>query len=330
MGRHGRRYRRIAAACAAAVAAVAAAPAAAAPPEVSSLGLPDVRVEGLAELTLAARDPDAAINGVAVDFGDGEEYTAELACRRTSGGAQPRVGPFAPGTELGFEVPYHFTRAGLHTLTVEVTSGACQGTPETVRRTLLVTVLPGLPQVPPIPPLPKIPGLPPLPATPALLRQAAAAQGGCPGHSLRPSRANLLQVRAATLCLINAVRGVRGLRRLSPHRALNIAAGIHSRDMIRRRYFAHEAPGGPRLGLRVLRARYVLARRPWTVGENLAIGTGTLSTPLRTVIAWMLSPTHRANMLSPRYREAGIGPAVGVPGRPRAGGTYTADFGRRG
>jgi uncharacterized protein YkwD len=44
----------------------------------------------------------------------------------------------------------------------------------------------------------------------------------------------------------------------------------------------------------------------------------------------MASPGHRANILAPRYREVGIGIAVGAPVRGSgAGATYTTDFGRR-
>ena len=51
--------------------------------------------------------------------------------------------------------------------------------------------------------------------------------------------------------------------------------------------------------------------------------------PAQTVATWMRGSGHRHVLLSPRFREVGVGPAPGYPGRPRSGGPYTADFGRR-
>jgi uncharacterized protein YkwD len=61
------------------------------------------------------------------------------------------------------------------------------------------------------------------------------------------------------------------------------------------------------------------------VGENIATGYRTASTVVR---AWMASPGHCQNILSPIYREVG----TGVRDRPIAGyssstGTWTQDFG---
>ncbi len=294
-----------------------AVPASAAGPDVSGLSLPDVQVGGIATLTLTARDPDDAINGVAVDFGKGEDYQAELACDRERNGGQPASGPLAPGSEVKIDVPYEFLQAGVHLVTVEVTSGACHGTPQTVKRTVLVTVLPVV--------LP--PGI-----LPPLARGAAVAiaTGGCPDADLRPARGRLGRVGAATLCLMNAQRAAARLRALRADPRLRGAAITHSLDMLRRHYIGHEAPNGPRLSARVVRAHYVTNRQRWILGENIAAGTGRFSTPRRTVAAWMASPGHRANVLSPRFRDAGVGPVVGVPGHGARGGTYTADFGRRG
>ena len=53
--------------------------------------------------------------------------------------------------------------------------------------------------------------------------------------------------------------------------------------------------------------------RSWSVGENLAWGTGVLATPRATVRAWMHSPDHRANLLDRRFADVGIGVAAGAP-----------------
>ena len=45
--------------------------------------------------------------------------------------------------------------------------------------------------------------------------------------------------------------------------------------------------------------------------------------------AWMASTPHRANILTGRFREVGIGGVPGTPGSGAAGGTYTTVFGVR-
>jgi uncharacterized protein YkwD len=96
--------------------------------------------------------------------------------------------------------------------------------------------------------------------------------------------------------------------------------------MHRRRFFAHQSSGGPSLGMRLRRAHY---RRYRLAGENLAGGTGAFATPKNIVLAWMASPSHRANMLNPRYREIGLSVMRGWPPRGRLGATYTVVFGTR-
>ncbi len=66
------------------------------------------------------------------------------------------------------------------------------------------------------------------------------------------------------------------------------------------------------------------------MGENLAWGTGTLSTPQAIVRSWMSSPPHRANILHGAFRDTGIGVSAQLPGRleeGQAGGVYTEEFG---
>ena len=70
---------------------------------------------------------------------------------------------------------------------------------------------------------------------------------------------------------------------------------------------------------RILRARYVREDQGWTLGENLAWGTGSLSTPRGAVEAWMNSPGHRANLLKRRYRDVGIGIVARRAGLGRRG-----------
>ena len=54
--------------------------------------------------------------------------------------------------------------------------------------------------------------------------------------------------------------------------------------------------------------------RQWTVGENLEYGQPGLAA-VEIVQDWLASPAHRANVVSTRFRDAGIG-IVSVPSAP--------------
>lgn len=161
---------------------------------------------------------------------------------------------------------------------------------------------------------------------------ASSAAVACPNASIMPTSSSLSQARAATLCLINRERTSRGLPRLSASRRLLGAAKSYSRLMVRQGFFGHVSPGGSTLISRIRHhTTYLHGSRSWSLGENIAWGSGALATPARTVTAWMHSSAHRANILASRFRQIGIGIAVGAP-RPTHGfaaATYTADFGRR-
>ena len=125
--------------------------------------------------------------------------------------------------------------------------------------------------------------------------------------------------RAGTLCLINAERSAHGLRSLKLDAKLNRAARRHSQDMVAGRYFAHDSRSGARFSARIARTGWMSGRGRWSVGENLAWGTGTQAAPRSIVASWMRSADHRHNILSPRFRVIGIGIVRGAPvGAPTA------------
>jgi uncharacterized protein YkwD len=99
--------------------------------------------------------------------------------------------------------------------------------------------------------------------------------------------------------------------------------------MVAEGYFDHTTPGGVTFVDRIMRAHYVKRTDGWTLGENLAWGTGDLSTPDGVMTSWMNSPGHKANILKRAYREVGIGIQLGVPSDDTVGATYTLDFGVR-
>jgi uncharacterized protein YkwD len=152
--------------------------------------------------------------------------------------------------------------------------------------------------------------------------QAVAGAGACASAAARP---------AATLCLINTVRRSHGLVALRRDPKLARAARGHSRDMVRRRYFAHSTPDGLGIADRIGATGYMWPRRRWLVGENLAWAWGGRDSPRDIVRGWMHSPPHRAEILRRSFRDVGIGVVSGVPrALPPGGATYTADFGVRG
>jgi uncharacterized protein YkwD len=143
-----------------------------------------------------------------------------------------------------------------------------------------------------------------------------------------PAKGALRPASRETLCLLNRERRKHGLKPLRLNKRLSRASARHSRQMVRRRYFEHG-----NFVARIVNARYVTRRQAWSLGENIAWGTGSLSTPSQTVRAWMHSPGHRANILNPRFRDIGIGIALGAPAAVHASSgaaTYTTDFGVKG
>jgi len=161
-------------------------------------------------------------------------------------------------------------------------------------------------------------------------RKASSAQQ-CSGTDVMPDAGNLDEVRAAVLCLHNRERAERGLPLLKEHAKLRQAAAGHSDDMVAGRYFSHDAPDGDDMVDRILRTGYARGAAAWSLGENIAYGTGDLATAAQIHRAWMRSPGHRANILRRQFREVGIGIVLGAPvdARGQAGATYTADFGLR-
>jgi uncharacterized protein YkwD len=155
---------------------------------------------------------------------------------------------------------------------------------------------------------------------------------GCPGADSEPTAETRDAVAAAVVCVVNLEREKRDLPRLREHPRLERPAGRYARAMVRGQFFSHTSPSGDTMVDRLRDARYILGGRSWAVGETLAWGTGTRSTPAGTVAAWMDSRPHRKVLLDPQYRDLGIGVAIGIPiegAEPGAGATYAAELGVR-
>ena len=163
-------------------------------------------------------------------------------------------------------------------------------------------------------------------ATTSSAPPATASAYPCGGSaSAHISQASSAAFRGATACLLNRERARHGLRPLRLNSRLSRAAHRHSRAMVARRFFAHGA-----FAARIRHTGYMRGARRWSVGENIAWGSGPQGSPQAIVRAWMNSPPHRRNILG-RFREVGIGVHPGAPvGRMGDAATYTTDFGLRG
>lgn len=167
----------------------------------------------------------------------------------------------------------------------------------------------------------------PVPGTPNT-ETGVGAGANCPNTDVMPSASNLGTVKAATLCLLNGERSDAGLRALRENSKLARAAINHSEDMVEAQFFDHEAPAGSDPVSRIRSSGYIPSIGVWTVGENLAWGSGSLATPRSIVAAWMKSSGHRDNILRADFKEIGLGVVTGNPrSRSGSGATFTTTFG---
>ena len=165
----------------------------------------------------------------------------------------------------------------------------------------------------------------------ALMPSASVARGlPCGNAAAAPARLTLHQMRSSELCLINRARAHYGLVALQYNPDLRDSATSHSDSMVVHRYFAHVGPGGS-VDSRISRTGYLdKGVQDFTIGENIAAGSGHQGSPWQIFVDWMHSPPHRANILDPSFRDAGVGVARGFPlGGAGAAATYTVDFGAR-
>jgi uncharacterized protein YkwD len=109
------------------------------------------------------------------------------------------------------------------------------------------------------------------------------------------------QMRAVA-CLVNWARRHEGRARLLRRSALRRAAELKGQRVVSCGQFSHTPCGAP-----VTSGVDASGYRFAAFGENLFAGTGSV-TPRQVVTAWLNSPTHRANMLSGRFRHVGAAP----------------------
>ena len=121
-----------------------------------------------------------------------------------------------------------------------------------------------------------------------------------PGTDTTPDSGSISSLERQVVALVNQERAAYGLSPLTLSADLSDGARLKSQDMRDSRYFDHNSPtyGTPFEMMRSLGITYRAA------AENIAMGYRTAEA---VVNGWMNSPGHRANILSDKYTEIGVG-----------------------
>jgi uncharacterized protein YkwD len=110
--------------------------------------------------------------------------------------------------------------------------------------------------------------------------------------------------QATMLCLTNWARTQSGLAPLKASTTLDAAGAAKLGADLSCGEFTHTPCGNPFTNVF---ATYLAGATSYSVGENIAWGTGSYGTPRSTMDSWLNSEGHRANILDPRFAELGIG-----------------------
>lgn len=102
------------------------------------------------------------------------------------------------------------------------------------------------------------------------------------------------------VALVNQERAKAGLKPLAVDKSLAAMALDKAKDMYSNHYFDHTSPtyGSPFTMMKSYGISFTYA------GENIAMGQ---KTPQEVMNAWMNSPGHKQNILSPNYTKIGVG-----------------------
>ena len=131
-----------------------------------------------------------------------------------------------------------------------------------------------------------------------------------PGQKLTiPTMKSIKSLESEVVRLVNIERSKQGLQLLKENWQLSRIARYKSADMATKNYFSHTSPtyGSPFKMMESFGIRYSSA------GENLAYGQ---KTPQQVMTAWMNSPGHRSNIMSPSFSQIGVGYATNKNGVP--------------
>jgi uncharacterized protein YkwD len=150
---------------------------------------------------------------------------------------------------------------------------------------------------------------PPPPPAPAPVVEAPAPPPPKPKRAAPPPR-SIATIVDTLFILTNRERTRANLTPLRRSAELSRAAELQAEQMANAGKLAHEIPGSkyPTLSSRLKLVGYA-AR---SSGENVAEG---YTSGAALMASWMTSPPHRANILSAKYTETGVGMARAENGR---------------
>jgi len=100
--------------------------------------------------------------------------------------------------------------------------------------------------------------------------RARTASDRCASADAMPGQVAVEDLRAATLCLMNAERAARGLGRLQAEPQLGRVAAGYARQMVRGRFFDHTSPAGSTMLARIRSTSYLRDVTSWSVGTPVA------------------------------------------------------------
>ncbi len=162
----------------------------------------------------------------------------------------------------------------------------------------------------------------------AVLAASPVATSGTPTKVERRAALEVAVVRE-----LNKVRAVRDLRPLRASPSLRTAARSHSGAMLAHGFFGHDSADGTDFSARIRRHYTNRGWSYWSVGEALLASQSQTVEASAIVAAWLASPPHREIILSPSWRDAGIGVLYASTAPDEYKGSeavvVTADFGLR-
>ena len=189
----------------------------------------------------------------------------------------------------------------------------------------------------PIPPVTGVTTCPtstPSPAPAATPAPASTAQGTQPATvSKQFGLAATPELARSLLAAVNATRRAHGLRVLRLSAPLAEAAYAHAQSLAVSGQFTHAWPTTGKIFGSWIRNFYpARGYRSWSAGENLLWASPGF-TPANAVQQWLAGPIYRRVLLTPSWRELGVGVVTATAAPGAYGGRdvqiAAAEFGKR-
>lgn len=138
----------------------------------------------------------------------------------------------------------------------------------------------------------------------SLSASAAPAEQKTQVHTrkLTPKR-DLFMMEKRLFDLINSERRSRNLNQFKLDAKIQKAARMHSKDMVKRRYFDHINPDKENVGTRLKSAKI-----QWTMAAENIASNKNMEDPVETAFkSWLESKDHYKNIINAEYELSGIG-----------------------